>query len=188
MILSKIEEEGGSFNIFSIVFHQVFSCLNLHKSTYDDTQTFLIIPPQHKNAQDNYLRNQSYYYRSTQSLFCNDCNRKIDMSIELKGVDWPEYLVLYFPTPPNNIVESLWINNENSYEIYGVICYYQNEGSFHYTAFTKDGNIWNEYNDKYVGTKAIDPHFVNLAFYSKKVVLSQNMIAEKPYQSHFYNS
>ncbi|CAG9312709.1 unnamed protein product [Blepharisma stoltei] len=170
MILSKIEEDGGNLDLFSIGFHQEFICKTMlkHRSEYHDIQIFLIIPPCHKDSVENYLYYLGTYYNSTQKLICSECKREVNTSIQLKKVDWPDYLILYFPTPPDRITDSIRINYEIIYEMYGAICYYQDEGSFHYTAFTRDENEWNEYNDEHVETKKIDPHVINLAFYCRK--------------------
>ncbi|CAG9325251.1 unnamed protein product [Blepharisma stoltei] len=51
------------------------------------------------------------------------------------------------------------------FSLYRVICYYDSGNNGHYTAYTKDGNVWRLYNDSSVSDKNYDAGNSYLFFY-----------------------
>ncbi|CAG9312695.1 unnamed protein product [Blepharisma stoltei] len=107
-------------------------------------------------------------YAKKNQLFCENCKGKRKIKIKMVEHKWPEVLVLYFPEESRQVKldENLDVG-ECKFLLYGVIKYIGSGMFGHYTAMTKDGKIWNIYNDDKVYKTQFEEEDKYLAFYKR---------------------
>ncbi|CAG9324194.1 unnamed protein product [Blepharisma stoltei] len=150
-------------SLFSFCYHEKLPCDNCGKVSLLIREENLLLIPSHETSITSFL-NKITEPKSIQGqgLKCESCNQFSIFKTEITSIESPHYLIFYLsrsengnPRPYNFLEETLTLNSQ-TYCLYGVICYYKNGNGGHYTAFTRDGDQWNNYNDNIVGIKTFD--------------------------------
>ncbi|CAG9314290.1 unnamed protein product [Blepharisma stoltei] len=168
-LFAIISDKVENRDLFTIVKNQSFTCkLFQHKEYNEDCSNFIIIPVNKQNDIENYFKEikELKIYSGENQLNCTNCGKLRETIMKTESIQWPKILAIYMPNyqSSSKIPDSLRIDYNNLYSIFGVICYYGN----HFIAFTKNNqNEWEKYNDSLVSKMDPDWNRLYLAFYKK---------------------